>query len=184
MAALIVGRALNRENTICIKKLPFFDVMKLFRLEEKNKIFLSFYLRMNGVSKLFSFSMNLKVRIKLLYWSDIFTSDWNNSQRVKYYTILIFTAPILVLKNTIFGSYVYFVKHDLIFLCKCDQNLCRFWSNYFNYWLIFAYFLILQNLHERVRSDYGLPGWASMVLFGLAIIVVGLLLGIVSVVET
>jgi len=67
MAALIVGRALNRENTICIKKLPFFDVMKLFRLEEKNKIFLSFYLRMNGVSKLFSFSMNLKVRIKLLY---------------------------------------------------------------------------------------------------------------------
>jgi hypothetical protein len=42
----------------------------------------------------------------------------------------------------------------------------------------------LQNLHERVRSDYGLPGWASMVLFGLAIIVVGLLLGIVSVVET
>lgn len=36
----------------------------------------------------------------------------------------------------------------------------------------------LKSLHESLRSEYGLPGWASMLLFGLAVVIIGLLLGI------
>jgi len=43
---------------------------------------------------------------------------------------------------------------------------------------LFSFSMNLKNFHESLRTDYGLPGWASMLLFGLAVIVIGLLLGI------
>jgi len=43
---------------------------------------------------------------------------------------------------------------------------------------LFSFSMHLKNFHESLRSDYGLPGWASMLLFGLVVIIIGLLLGI------
>jgi len=43
---------------------------------------------------------------------------------------------------------------------------------------LFSFSMNLKTFHESLRSDYGLPGWASMLLFGLAVVVIGLLLGI------
>lgn len=46
---------------------------------------------------------------------------------------------------------------------------------------LFSFSMNLKTFHESLRNDYGLPGWASMMLFGLLIVVVGLALGIVLV---
>lgn len=43
---------------------------------------------------------------------------------------------------------------------------------------LFSFSMNLKTFHESLRSEYGLPGWASMLLFGLAVVVIGLLLGI------
>lgn len=43
---------------------------------------------------------------------------------------------------------------------------------------LFSFSMNLKSLHESLRSEYGLPGWASMLLFGLAVVIIGLLLGI------
>ncbi|XP_057304587.1 thioredoxin-related transmembrane protein 1-like [Hydractinia symbiolongicarpus] len=47
---------------------------------------------------------------------------------------------------------------------------------------LFSLSIELKNFHESLHNDYGLPGWISFVLFGLAVIIVGLLLGILLVV--
>ena len=39
--------------------------------------------------------------------------------------------------------------------------------------------MVLRNLHSTITEEYGLPSWMSYVLFALATIVVGALLGLV-----
>ena len=41
-------------------------------------------------------------------------------------------------------------------------------------------FLSFQDLHESLSKVYGVPGWASLLLMGLLLIIAGLLLGMVS----
>ena len=40
--------------------------------------------------------------------------------------------------------------------------------------------MVLRNLHSTITEEYGLPSWMSYVLFALATIIVGALLGLVS----
>ena len=42
--------------------------------------------------------------------------------------------------------------------------------------------MVLRNLHSTITEEYGLPSWMSYVLFALATIVVGALLGLVRVI--
>jgi hypothetical protein len=41
--------------------------------------------------------------------------------------------------------------------------------------------MVLRNLHSTITEEYGLPSWMSYVLFALATIIVGALLGLVNI---
>ena len=49
---------------------------------------------------------------------------------------------------------------------------------------LFSFSMDLKSYHNSLNSDYGFPTWLSMLLFGLLIITVGLLLGMVLVLAT
>ena len=42
------------------------------------------------------------------------------------------------------------------------------------------YLSLLQDLHELLTVTYGLPVWASYIIFGVSTVLVGILLGVVS----
>lgn len=49
---------------------------------------------------------------------------------------------------------------------------------------LFGFSLVLKDFHQSLNNDYGLPTWLTFLLFGLIIVVIGLLLGIVLVLVT
>ena len=46
---------------------------------------------------------------------------------------------------------------------------------------LFLIFFNLQDLHNSMTTEFGIPVWGSYVIFALATILVGLLLGLVSI---